>query len=285
MNTNFSKNLTSKAITNKIRRFYDIGSPYYYKIYGEHIHDGYYITGKESKEEAQENLVKLLAEKANIQRGARILDVGCGIGGSSIWLAKKLGAVTTGITISPVQVKIAAQLAKKEQVNSSFLLMNAEEMQFTGLFDVIWVVAVMTHLVNQERFLESARRYLNHEGKLVIFDWMPDESVTEPKDDRYIRPVAKGMLLSSLYPLNKYIEWLNKYNYQINYAEDITGNCIKTWDDALTVIRNPAVWKLAGKASIEEIQEVFKFIKSVSAMKLAMRKKKLICGAIVAQKV
>jgi tocopherol O-methyltransferase len=284
MNTNFSKNLTGKTIANKIRRFYDVGSPYYYMIYGEHIHDGYYITGKESKEEAQENLVKFLAEKANIKRGARVLDVGCGVGGSSIWLAEKLGAVTTGITISPVQVKIATQLAKKEQVNSSFHLMNAEEMQFTAPFDVIWVVGVMTHLVNQEKFLESASGYLNHGGKLVIFDWMTDESVIEPKDDRYIRPVAKGMLLSSLYPLSKYVEWFKKDGYQIDYTEDITGKCIKTWDDALTVIRNPVVWKLAGKASIEEIKEVFKFIKSVSAMKLAMRKRKLICGAIVAQK-
>ena len=252
MNTNFSKNLTSAAIRDKIQRFYNIGSPYYYKIYGEHIHDGYYITGKESKEEAQENLVKFLAEKANIQRGANVLDVGCGIGGSSIWLAKKLGAVTTGITISPVQVKIATQLAKKEHVGSSFFLMNAEEIKFNELFDVIWVVGVMTHLVNQEQFIESATGYLNHGGKFVIFDWMPGESVTKAEDDRYIRPVAKGMLLSSLYSLNKYTEWLTKDNYQINYAEDITGHCIKTWDDALTAIRNPAVWKLAGEASIED---------------------------------
>ena len=101
--TSFSNYPISTAIREKVQRFYDLGSPYYYEIYGEHIHDGYYVTGRESKEEAQENLIRLLVEKARIKRGARILDVGCGMGGSSIWLAENLGAVTVGITISPVQ--------------------------------------------------------------------------------------------------------------------------------------------------------------------------------------
>ena len=78
-------------IKESIRRFYDIGSGYYSEIYGKHIHDGYYITGRESRAEAQENLIRYLVEKAGIPRCAGVLDVGCGTGGSSIWLARNLG--------------------------------------------------------------------------------------------------------------------------------------------------------------------------------------------------
>jgi len=200
MKTKFSQNLTGAAIREKVQRFYDLGSPYYFQVYGEHIHDGYYITGKESKEQAQENLIRLLVEKARIKRGARILDVGCGVGGSSIWLAENFGATTTGITISPVQIEMAQKLAQEHKVNSSFLLMDAEEMHLSEPYDVIWAVAVLSHFRNQKGFLRKATQFLNKRGKFIIFDWMVDEDIGDAQDDRYIKSVSEGMLLSSLYP-------------------------------------------------------------------------------------
>jgi tocopherol O-methyltransferase len=130
-------NLAAPSLKEKISRFYDLGSPYYLKVFGRHIHDGYYITGQETREEAQENLIKFLVAKAKIKTGSTILDVGSGMGGSSIWLAKNLGARTTGITISSVQLDIARQLARRQNVNSQFLLMDAENIEFRTL-SIIW---------------------------------------------------------------------------------------------------------------------------------------------------
>ncbi|HTY81262.1 MAG TPA: class I SAM-dependent methyltransferase, partial [Dehalococcoidales bacterium] len=98
MRTVLNKSLSKTAITEKVRHFYDVATPLYMEVYGNHIHDGYYITGKESPKEAQENLTHYIAEKARIAPGSRILDVGCGIGGSSIWLAEHFKASTLGIT-------------------------------------------------------------------------------------------------------------------------------------------------------------------------------------------
>lgn len=118
MTTNFSKEMTNESIKEKVQKFYDLGSPLYLEVYGRHIHDGYYVTGKETKQEAQENLTRLLVEKARIKKEAKILDVGCGIGGSSIWMAENIKATTVGITISPVQLEIARKLAQDRKVNS-----------------------------------------------------------------------------------------------------------------------------------------------------------------------
>jgi tocopherol O-methyltransferase len=284
MKTSFSYSAKA-SVREKVQRFYDLGSPYYYKIYGEHIHDGYYVTGRESKEEAQENLIRLLVEKARIKRGARILDVGCGMGGSSIWLAENLGAVTVGITISPVQVEMAKKLAQDRGVKSSFLLMDAEKMLLTGSYDVIWAVAVLSHLRNQGNFLRSATKLLNKRGKFIIFDWMVDEDVVDWLNDWYIKLVFEGMLLSSLYPISTYLTWFIKYGYRITYSEDITDHTIKTWDDALSVIKEPAVWKLAYKVTSEERRELRRFLKSIRPMKLAMQQGKLKSGVIVAEKI
>ena len=95
----------------KIVEHYDFVSPYYQSLWGEHLHHGYWIRGDESKEEAQLQLVEHLAELANIQTGSTVLDIGCGFGGSSIYLAQKYKARAIGITISPVQVEMASKAA------------------------------------------------------------------------------------------------------------------------------------------------------------------------------
>src|SRR5437868_11418618 len=90
-------------LTEAIQEHYDLASPYYEKLWGKHLHHGYYKTGRESKEEAADNLIKYLVGLVGIREGARVLDVGCGIGGTSVWLTEKLGCKVTGITISPIQ--------------------------------------------------------------------------------------------------------------------------------------------------------------------------------------
>jgi tocopherol O-methyltransferase len=284
MPTSFSQGLSEAAIKGKVSKFYDVGSPLYLDVYGQHIHDGYYITGRESKEEAQENLIKLIVEKAGIKRGARVLDVGCGMGGSSLWLAKNLGAITTGISISPVQIEIAQKLAAEACLSSAFSVMDAEQMHFEEAFDLIWVVGAMTHFPDQEGFLKSASQYLNSQGRFVVFDWMSSEAVEDVLNDSYLRPVCQGMLLANLCSINALIEWFIRYGYRITYAEDITGRTIQTWNDALLAVKRPAVLKLAYGMAKEYRGEALKFLKSLGAMKRAMLKGRLKSGIIVAEK-
>ena len=267
-----------------VRRFYDIGSRYYTEIYGEHIHDGYYVTGRESREEAQENLVKYLADKAGIRRGETVLDVGCGIGGSSLWLAHNLGAVTMGITISPVQLNMARKTARERGENSTFLLMDAEDMHFDSQFDVIWVVAAATHLRDQPKFIASASRFLRPNGRFVIFDWMLGESTADARKDRTVDVVRRGMLLASLHSLPEYLLWFTDLGYSIVSAEDTTAFTIKTWDDALSVVRQLSAWKFIAELGRKEARQAIVFLRSLTAMKAAMEKDRLISGAIVAQK-
>ena len=83
---------------------------------GERIHHGLWIRGDESKQTAQVQLIEHLAQAAEIAPGARILDVGCGFGATSIYLARKVGAAATGIAISQVQVKPEGTLANDRLV-------------------------------------------------------------------------------------------------------------------------------------------------------------------------
>ncbi len=272
------------TINEKVKNFYDIGSPYYLKLFGTHIHDGYFTSGKESRKKAQENLIKFLVDKAKIEKGSRILDVGCGIGGSSIWLAKNLNAITVGITISPVQIDIANKLAHEQKVNPSFLLMNAEEMDFPEPFDAIWLVAALTHFSNQERFLKLSSQFLKKQGKIIIYDWMVSENITDSEKDMEIRQVMEGLVLANLYSHNTYLTWLKDYGYRILYTEDLTTYTIKTWDVPLSLMKNPATWKLFTRMNADQTKEVFTFLKGRKAIKQAELNGNVKSVAIVAEK-
>src|SRR5258708_6964258 len=123
---------------NLIVEHYDVVSPLYRSLWGEHLHHGYWIRGDESKEQAQLQLIEHLAQLANIKPGSRILDIGCGYGGSSLYLAKKYGASATGITISPVQVPMAREAAAKDNLGGRFFLVEQEGMPFCPPVGLLW---------------------------------------------------------------------------------------------------------------------------------------------------
>ncbi len=54
--------------TQKIQEHHDLASPYYEKLWGQHIHHGYWITGKENKEEASQNLIEVLINKSGLKK-------------------------------------------------------------------------------------------------------------------------------------------------------------------------------------------------------------------------
>src|SRR4028119_1749108 len=96
----------SATLTSQIQQFYDASSGVWEQVWGEHMHHGYYgADGKEKKDrrQAQIDLIEELLKWSGVQQAENILDVGCGIGCSSLYLAEKFNATATGITLSPVQ--------------------------------------------------------------------------------------------------------------------------------------------------------------------------------------
>ena len=99
------------------------------RLWGEHIHLGFYSSGKKNidfriaKVQFVHELVKW-SGLDKLPKGSRILDVGCGIGGSSRILAKYYGFNVTGITISPAQVKRARELTPLSSIAASKLWMH-----------------------------------------------------------------------------------------------------------------------------------------------------------------
>src|ERR1700680_4399180 len=223
--------MTRKNDKEKIREFYDLVSSHFHELWGEHLHHGYWIRGDETKERAQIQLIEHLAQLADMQPGRRILDVGCGTGASSIFLAKRYQVEATGITISPVQVSLANQAAAREDVNATFLLMDAEAMKFEKLFDVVWSVESISHYQDIEKFFASAAKLLKPNGTVAVIDWFKKPNLSEGEYRKEILPIEKGMLIE-LGTMQEYEAWMGSNRLKIIKSEILNKNCAKSWDIA-----------------------------------------------------
>jgi tocopherol O-methyltransferase len=266
-------------VTAKIQEHYDFASPYYKDLWGPHLHHGYYETGKESKAEAAEQLIKLLVQRANFSKGARILDVGCGIGGTAIWLAQNMECEVIGITISPVQVQMATEAACQLKQKPTFLLHDANDLKVTGSFDAIWAVEVVSHLSKRAEFFKRASNLLVKGGIICEAAWLKDAELARGDEKKYIRPIEEGMLVQ-LPNLPEYKEHLSNNNLKLRSYEDISNKVAQTWDTCLEIARDKAVWRLAYQHS----KELVSFLRSFKAMKNGYKSGAFRYGLMISEK-
>jgi len=150
---------------------------------------------------------------SQVPEGSRILDVGCGIGGTSRYLASQLGCSVTGITISGKQVEIATRLTKAEAAKADpaveadadgfwklgkgkvkFIELDAEKMgDFfageAGAFDAVWISEALSHFPNKGLFFQNAQKVLKQSGKLVLADWFKAEGLGQKEFDNDVKPI------------------------------------------------------------------------------------------------
>ena len=264
----------------KIREFYDAISSHFHDLWGEHLHHGYWIRGDETKERAQIQLIEHLAQVANIRSGHTVLDIGCGTGASSVYLSKRYKVAATGITISPVQVDLAKKAALKEEVNATFLLMDAEAMKFEKPFDVVWSVESISHYQDIAKFFSSAAKLLKPNGAIAVIDWFKRPNLKPAEYKKEILPIEKGMLVE-LKTMQEYEAWMRSNGLKIIKSEILNKNCAKSWDLGLDIIKNRSLWKLAATNGAMFVN----FLRAFRAMRAGFASGNFVYGLVVAQKI
>lgn len=166
--------------------------------WGEHIHLGHYGAPPRRKDflKAKEDFVHEMVQWGGLDKlppGTTVLDVGCGIGGSSRILAKDYGFDVTGVTISPQQVKRAQELTPGD-LNAKFLVDDAMALSFPDAsFDVVWSIEAGPHMPDKAIFAKELMRVLKPGGVLVVADWNQRDDRKRPLNF-WERPVMRQLL-------------------------------------------------------------------------------------------
>ena len=170
--------MNSKTFSSKdIATYYDVSEDHYMYFWDLNqscaLHYGYWDSTTTTFREALANINKILAEKVCISEGMKVLDAGCGIGGSSIWLAKNKRANVTGITLSAKQAARANAYVKEIGLkNVEFLVQDFTRTNFDEeSFDVVWAIESVCHASNKEDFIKEAYRLLKPGGRLIMTDF------------------------------------------------------------------------------------------------------------------
>lgn len=149
------------------------------------VHYGIWNTDTKNFQEALINSNKVLMDTAEIKNNARVLDAGCGVGGSAFYLAREKNARVTGITLSEKQIEYASSKNSKlgllELVDFKLEDYTQTSMQ-SNTFDLVWAIESITSAPDKRKFAREAYRLLKPGGKLIIADYFsPEKSPADPK--------------------------------------------------------------------------------------------------------
>lgn len=130
-----------------------------------------------------------------------LLDAGCGIGGSAIYVSKHFGCTTTGISIVPYQIKQAEQKSKEHGVGhlSSFQVADYCAMPFQDAsFTVVWAIESVCYALDKKAFLEEAFRVLKPGGRLIVADGFRFKEVLSVKEEQIMKRWEDGYAVHQL---------------------------------------------------------------------------------------
>ncbi len=191
------------------------------------IHIGYWDTTTRTLPEALIRQNDVMSEQAGIRQQDVILDAGCGIGGSAIYLAKRYGCRVMGITLSKKQAASAKELSKKHGVEklTDFQVADFTRTDFPdAAFDVVWALESVCYAASKQAFVNEAYRILKKKGRLILADGFELKASYKSHERRIINSWINRWQVNSLASINDFREHLHGTGFRNVVYRDITKN-------------------------------------------------------------
>lgn len=232
---------SSNSVANSYDEWTEDGILEFY--WGEHIHLGHYGSPPQRKDFllAKSDFVHEMVSWGGLDKlpaSTTVLDVGCGIGGSSRILARDYNFAVTAVTISPQQVQRAQELTSGE-LNLQFLVDDAMALSFPdGSFDVVWSIEAGPHMPDKAVFARELMRVLKPGGILVLADWNQRDDRQKPLNF-WEKPVMQQLLDQWSHPAFSSIEGFSELLEATEFVEgkvvtaDWTQPTIPSWLDSI----------------------------------------------------
>ncbi len=130
----------------------------------------YYSSGDETLDQAEADMLRLSCERAQLRDGQDILELGCGWGSLTLWMAEHYpNARITAISNSASQRQsIEERLSAKGLTNVEIITVDVNEFQTEQRFDRVVSIEMFEHMKNYARLMENISVWLKAQGKLFV---------------------------------------------------------------------------------------------------------------------
>jgi cyclopropane fatty-acyl-phospholipid synthase-like methyltransferase len=223
--------------TEEIKEYYDF-SKLDYQIYNTassdiSMHFGLWDSSVHSHREALLNENKILSQIANIKSSDYVLDIGCGYGTTSIWLAKNIGCKVLGITISDKQVEEAKETAKRYAVDhlTDFRVMDFHNLEFPdNTFNKVIAIESVSHSSDKQKVIKEIYRVLKPEGIFVIADgfFAKSRDNLSEEEKKIAKICFEGVHVPPLAEQKEFENWLKEVGFNEVGWFDKTSNILRT---------------------------------------------------------
>ena len=187
----------------------------------------YFLRAVDSIDEAQQQKLRHLAAKLLLKPGMKVLDIGSGWGGLSLWLADRLGAFVTGITLAEEQLKVSRARAAQRGLAERAQFFLRDYRYEPGVYDRIVSVGMFEHVgvVHYDAFFRRVRDGLADDGVALLhtIGRVDGPGSTNPWLRKYIFPGGYTPALSEIVPpIERAGLWITDVEVlRLHYAETL----------------------------------------------------------------
>jgi cyclopropane-fatty-acyl-phospholipid synthase len=209
-----------------VHHHYDHNADFYRLFLGEDMQYScaYFPDEDVSLEEAQEAKKRHIAAKLDIRPGHRVLDIGCGFGGTALFLARNYGVHVTGVTLSTEQHKVARERAARFGLSRLVDFRLEDYRRIRERFDRIVSVGMFEHVGRPHygQFFARLNALLDDDG-VALLHTIGRYQAPSPINVWIRQNIFPGAYLPSLSQLAPVLEkedlWLTDFeNLRLHYA-------------------------------------------------------------------
>lgn len=191
------------------------------------MHYGYWDESTERLRYALTNMNREVAAFVQVKEGDYVLDAGCGVGGSSIYLAQNLCCQTMGITLGEKQVQVCRDNASRHNVADlcSFEVQSYLSTNFAdNTFDVVWAIESLCYAPEKTVFLHEALRILKPGGRLVVADFFRNGVPEGGRGDLLMQKMERSWAIRKFAEKEDFWSDLNETGFEECRRKDVSMN-------------------------------------------------------------